>query len=73
MEPGKADELIQILGLAREEASRSVALGATREDRGDELVAREIRNPRLTRASARRNIDAGTGGPACVPQDDLPT
>jgi hypothetical protein len=45
MEPGKVDELIHVLGLAREEARRSVVVGATRMDRGGNGVTREIRNP----------------------------
>jgi len=35
MELGKVDELIHLLGLAREEASRSATVGVTGTDRGD--------------------------------------
>lgn len=45
MEPGKVDELIHLLGLAREEARRPVTVSATRMDRGGNAVAREIRSP----------------------------
>jgi hypothetical protein len=42
MEPGKIDELIHVLGLAREHVRRSVAVAATRTDRPGNGVVREI-------------------------------
>lgn len=44
MELGKVDELIRVLGLAREEARQSVTVGVTRADRGGKGIVREIRN-----------------------------
>lgn len=44
MELGKIDELIHVLGLAREEARRSVTMSVTRADRGGNDAPREIRN-----------------------------
>lgn len=42
MEPGKVDELIHVLSLAREQVRRSVAVAATRTDRPGNEVVREI-------------------------------
>lgn len=44
IEPGKIDELIHVLGLARQEAVQSVTVAVTRADREGNGVAREIRN-----------------------------
>ncbi|MGH3765987.1 MAG: hypothetical protein ACRDS0_15340 [Pseudonocardiaceae bacterium] len=45
MELRKVDELVQVLGLARDEARRSVTVSATRADRGGNGLGREIHNP----------------------------
>jgi hypothetical protein len=42
MEPGKVDELIHVLGVAREEVKRLVTVAATRDDRRSGEVIREI-------------------------------
>ena len=42
MEPGKVDELIQVLGLAREQVRRSVTVAATRADRPGNGVVRAV-------------------------------
>lgn len=42
---GKVDELIHVLGLAREEARRSVTVSVTRADRGSKDIVREIVTP----------------------------
>lgn len=45
MEPGKVDELIHVLGLARAEAMRSVTTGVTQADRTSKGIVLELRNP----------------------------
>lgn len=45
MDPGNVDELIHVLGLARDEAMRSLTMGVTQADRKGRGVALEIRNP----------------------------
>lgn len=62
MEPGKVDELIHVLGLAREEARQSVAVGVTRMDREGSGVAREIRNPSDSRR-VNSELDSLTAAP----------
>lgn len=45
MEPGKVDELIHVLGLAREEAMRSVTMSVAQVDCKGKRAVLEIRNP----------------------------
>jgi hypothetical protein len=42
MEPVKVDELIHMLGLAREDAKKMVAARSRRLSRGDKAIVREI-------------------------------
>jgi hypothetical protein len=62
MEPGKVDELIHVLGLAREEARQSMTVGITRVDRESSGVTREIRNRPGSR-QVNSELDALTAAP----------